>query len=134
MSASGAEMPLKATHIQVAGEAGVFLDVVEAQLGAAAHQGFDQAGGAGTAFVGGLDRGGVGGFRQFYPQQRAVGRVHRGGLEVAGRHFAEALEAADLHLAAAIEGGGEEFFAVGVVAGVEGRLALDQAVERRQQA
>ncbi|HEV8678777.1 MAG TPA: hypothetical protein VGQ90_05325, partial [Stellaceae bacterium] len=29
------------SHVEVAGEAGVFLDVVEAQLGAAAHQGFD---------------------------------------------------------------------------------------------
>src|SRR5439155_12271666 len=30
------------SQIEVAGEAGVFLDVVEAQFGAAAHQGLDQ--------------------------------------------------------------------------------------------
>src|SRR6266700_475326 len=56
---SGAGRPFRPNEglqIEVAGEAGVFLDVVEAQLGAAAHQGFDQLFGSREALAWGFDR------------------------------------------------------------------------------
>ncbi len=58
-------------------------------------------------------------------------RVHRGLLELRGKHFAEALEAPDVDLAATVEGGGHQLVLVQVVARVERLAALRQPIERR---
>jgi len=47
-------------NVEIASEAGVFLDVLEAQLGPSSHQGFDQGSCPFVFFDGQLDRGGIG--------------------------------------------------------------------------
>src|SRR5579883_1125040 len=66
-----------------------------------------------------------------HPQQRPRLRVHRRVAELLGGHLAEAFEAAHLDLALAVEGGAHELVLMRVVARIDGRLALMEAVERR---
>src|SRR6266849_10070270 len=116
-------------NVEIAGEAGVFLDVVEAQLGAPSHQRLDEPFGAGEPLVRGFDCGRVDARREDDAEERALGRVHRRLAQVARRHLAEPLEAADLDLATAVERGCHQLFAMCVVAGVLRHLALGQPGE-----
>ena len=83
----------------------IVLDEAEAGVGLLAHQPLDQV----------LDV--VLGFRDGDAGEGALLRIHGGLLELGGHHLAETLEPADLGLLA-LEDGGDQFVAVGVVAGV----------------